>query len=61
MARAGIHEVGESELAHVAQPLERPRVDQPERERVDADVVPERVADDLVGHARKLTCRARGY
>jgi hypothetical protein len=42
VARAGVDEICESELADVAQPLERTRVDQPECQRVDADVVPER-------------------
>ena len=58
---AGVDEIRESELADVAQPLERTRVDQPERQRVDADVVPERIANDLVGHARKVSVVAGGY
>src|SRR5687767_752797 len=44
----GIDEVGEPELANVAQPLERGRVDEANGDVIDADVVPERVADD--GH-----------
>src|SRR3989442_2126081 len=36
-----------TELQHVPQPLERRRVDDRERLRVEADVVPERVANDL--------------
>ena len=44
---AGIDEVREPELPHVAQPLEHGRVDELERQRVDTDVVPERVANDV--------------
>src|SRR3989442_9114993 len=36
-----------SQLPHVPQPLHRGRVDDGERFRVEAYVVPERVADDL--------------
>ena len=53
VARAGIHEIREAELSNVAQPLERARVDEAQRERIDADVVPERIADDLVCHAQR--------
>ncbi|MBW8768155.1 MAG: hypothetical protein JF589_00190 [Gemmatimonadetes bacterium] len=61
VARAGIDEVGQPELAHVAQSLEGARVDEPQRERIDADVVPERIANDLERHARKVARGDRGY
>src|ERR1700704_4317046 len=48
MGRPRIHQVHEAELPHVAQPLHHPRVEQPAGEVVDADVVPERVANE--GH-----------
>src|SRR2546425_13019371 len=44
---AGIDEKGVPQLPHVPQPLHRGRVDDGERFRVEAYVVPERVADDL--------------
>ena len=50
MRGAGIDEKREAELANVAQPLERRRIDQLEGERIEPDVVPERVADDFDGH-----------
>src|SRR5687768_1390679 len=59
MAGARIHQENEPELPHVPQPLKRRRIDQSKRERVDTDVVPEGVADDLhkrstadMGHGR---------
>ena len=50
VCRAGVDEEREPELADVAQPLEGRRVDQLEAERIEPDVVPERVADDFDGH-----------
>ncbi len=44
---AGIDEEGEADLADVAQALERRRVEREQRRPVQADVVPEGVADDL--------------
>ena len=44
---AGIDEEGVTELPDVAEALERRRVQGLERRRVEPDVVPERVADDL--------------
>ncbi|MNC97019.1 hypothetical protein D3C83_145460 [compost metagenome] len=44
---ARIYEKGQAQLPHVPQPLERRRVDEAQREGLDPDVVPERVADDL--------------
>jgi hypothetical protein len=48
MAGARVDEIRQPELPHVTQPLERGGVDQSQSERVDPDVVPEGVADDLV-------------
>ena len=51
---AGIDEEGVADLAHVPQPLHRRRVQREERGAVEADVVPEGIADDFevfgVGH-----------
>jgi hypothetical protein len=47
---ARVHQEREAELAYVAQPLERWRVDQLGRQGVEPDVVPERIADDFHGH-----------
>src|SRR5206468_1732276 len=46
----GVHEISQSELPHVAHALEGARVYEPHRERIDADVVPERVTNDLERH-----------
>lgn len=45
-----IDEEGQPELANVPQPLEGRCVDQLETERIEPDVVPERVTDDFHGH-----------
>jgi len=45
MRRAGIDEKRETKLPDVEQPLKRRRIDQLEAQRIDADVVPERVSD----------------
>ena len=50
VGRARVDEKRQPELPNVAQPLERRRIDQLEAERIEPDVVPERVADDLDGH-----------
>jgi hypothetical protein len=42
-----INEVREPQLSHIAQPLEDARVDEAKGDIIDADVVPERVADDF--------------
>ena len=47
MGGAGIDEEGMAELADVAKPLHRCGVQHGQRRRVEADVVPERVANDL--------------
>ena len=44
---AGIDEEGVADLADVAQPLHRRRVQREERGAVEADVVPEGIADDF--------------
>ncbi len=44
---AGVDEEGVADLAHVAQPLHRHRVQREERGAVEADVVPEGIADDF--------------
>ena len=46
---AGVDEERVTELAHVAQALERRGVDRRRRGRLEPDVVPERIADDFVG------------
>ena len=43
--RTGIHEVRQPKLPHVAQPLERGRVEEGQVGAVHADVVPEGVAE----------------
>ena len=57
--RAGIDEEGEPELPNVAEPLEGRRVDQLEGERIEPDVVPERVADDVDGLLASMIVRGR--
>ena len=47
MGGAGIDEKGVAELSDVAEPLDRRRIEHELRRAVEADVVPERVADDL--------------
>ena len=54
MGRAGVHEVRQPQLTHVAQSLHDTGVDQPHREVIDPDVVPQRVADDLEIHAQRF-------
>ena len=44
---AGIDEEGVPDLAHVAESLDGRRVQREERGAVEADVVPERIADDF--------------
>ncbi len=44
---AGINEVGPAELPDVAQPLKNFGVDELQRQLVDADVIPDGVAQDL--------------
>ena len=44
---AGIDEEGVADLAHVAEPLHRRRVQREQRRAVEADVVPEGIADDF--------------
>ena len=55
MRRPRVDEEGQPELPHVSKALEGRRVDQLERQRVEPNVVPERVANDFDGH-----CGARG-
>jgi hypothetical protein len=50
VACAGIDEIRETQLPDVAQSLECRRVDELQRNAVDTDVVPERIAEYLVGH-----------
>ena len=52
MGGARIDEMGEPELAHVAQPLDDRRVGEPQEGPVNADVVPEGVADE--GHVGQM-------
>ena len=47
MGRARVDQVGEAELPDVAQALHGIRVEQSQRERLDTDVIPERIPDDL--------------
>src|SRR5690242_18852932 len=44
---AGVHQKRVTQLPDIAQPLERGRVDDGERLGLEADVVPQRVANDL--------------
>jgi len=53
---AGVDEVREPELPHVSQPLENGRVDELQGQRVDTNVVPQRIPDD---HDGAGTPRAR--
>jgi len=57
--RAGVDEVRPAELADVAQPLKDVGVNEAESDLVDADVVPERVAQDLESHGGKVTPAGR--
>src|SRR5262245_17158811 len=56
---AGVHEERKPELPHVAETLKRWRIDELLRERIEADVVPEWVADDLC-HCSLCSRDARG-
>ncbi len=47
--RAGVDQEGQPELPNVSEPLECRCVDQLEGERIEPDVVPERIADDVHG------------
>ena len=47
VCRAWINEKRQAELAHVPQPLKHIRVNELERQLVDTDVIPERVAQNL--------------
>jgi hypothetical protein len=47
MAGARIHQERQPELPHIPQPLERGRVDQSKRKRINPDVIPEWIADDF--------------
>jgi hypothetical protein len=49
MAGARIDQERQPELSHVPQPLKRRRVDESERERLDADVIPKRIPNDFQG------------
>ena len=60
VAGARVNEIREAELADVSKPLERACVDQSQGEWIDADVVPERVADDFVHAVRMLAGRDYG-
>ena len=61
---AGIDQERMPHLADVAEPLDRRRVQRQQRGAIQADVVPEGVANDLelfvVGHGRMREPRARG-
>ena len=47
MRRARIHQERETQLAHIAQPLDDGRFEERQRERIEADVVPEWIAKNL--------------
>ena len=49
MRRPRVYHVREAQLPHVAQPLERLGVEQPQEGPLDADVVPKRVAEGRQG------------
>ena len=48
--RARVHEKGQAELSNVPEALKGRGIDQLERQRVEPDVVPQRIANDLDGH-----------
>src|SRR5687767_3370551 len=50
--RTRIDQVGEPELPDESQALKDVGIDEPESELIDADIVPERVAQNLESHAR---------
>ena len=57
---AGVDEVRQPELPNVPEPLENGRVDELQGERVDTDVVPQRISNDhgaLVGTGNREPCR----
>jgi hypothetical protein len=49
VCRPGINEVGEPELPNVSKPLKGGGVDEAKGDVIDADVVPEGIADDIHG------------
>ncbi len=49
MRGAGIHEVRQAELTHIAQALHDERVEQRKRECIQPNVIPQRVAQDIQG------------
>ena len=59
VGRAGIYEVRETELPHIAQALKNFGVDELERQLVDPDVVPQRVAQSFESHARPFRSASR--
>ena len=56
--RTGIDEERVAKLPHISQPLQRRRVHQCQRERIESDVVPERIANDF--HVRHPVKMRRG-
>ena len=57
--RSGIDEIRPTELANVAETLEDFGVDELKGQLVDADVVPDRVAQDLESHAPLVSLVSR--
>jgi hypothetical protein len=57
---SGVNEVREPELSDVTQALKRGRIDEAKRDVIDADVVPERVADDVHKGSGIKGSRGRG-
>jgi len=49
---AGINEIRQAELADISEPLKNIRVDEPESQLIDPDIIPQRVAQDFKSHAR---------
>src|SRR6476620_4331877 len=55
---AGIHQVREAELPNVSEPLKYRRVDELQSQRVDTDVVPQRIPDNHTTRSWLLGGRA---
>ena len=59
MGRARVDEVRPAQLPDVAEPLKDFGIDETERELVDSDVVPDRVAQNLEAHAPFIAVGSR--
>jgi hypothetical protein len=57
MSGAGINEIRPPQLPHVSEPLKDIRIYEIERELIDPNVIPDRVAQDLEAHGPSLRGR----